>query len=266
MCYTVEAGTLKKLKYAKHRGDAYEASRLEEQLEKLTESMPPQFHINGFAHPKLLVFTDKDPFMSQAFQWGLIPSWVKDQAGAKTIANQTLNARSETMFEKASFKASANNKRCLIYIDAFYEYHHIGKKTFPFRVVMKDGEPMVLAGLWNTWIDKSTGEEISSVSIVTTIGNAPMALIHNNPKNEGARMPVILPKHTQDEWLVPVKTDLDKAKLMELVVPFQANEMNYYPVSKILGKEALGNVPEVEEMVEYDELVAMLIELKVLSK
>jgi len=59
--------------------------------------------------------------------------------------NQTLNAPSETMFEKNTYKQSAKNKRCVIYIDGFYEHHHFKGKTYPFSIYRSDGEPMAFA-------------------------------------------------------------------------------------------------------------------------
>jgi putative SOS response-associated peptidase YedK len=255
MCYNAASLTQASLKYAKHRGDdPDEIARIEEKLEKERILLKPLFHVNGFAHPKLLTFTNKEPFEPKFQTWGLIPSRTKDEQSAATIANQTLNARSESIFEKPSFRSSAKNKRCLIYLDAFYEFHHLKGKTYPFHVCMKDGSPLILAGLWEEWLNKNTGELIPTVSIVTTHAGPVMSEIHNNPKNKGPRVPVILSKENQDQWLREIKSEEDKVELMRLTEPFDENLLSFHTVKSILGKEASGNVPEAEAEYTYDEL------------
>lgn len=254
MCYSVEAATLKKIKYAIYRGDTREAEGLQRLLEEMEILKNPLFYVSGFEHPQLLVFTNEQPFKPQAFSWGLIPAWVKSLADAKKTWNTTLNARGESIFEKASFRTSAQQKRCLIYVDAFYEHHHANKKTYPFRIALKNGDPMALAGLWEEWLDKSTGEIFKTCAIVTTEGNALMQKIHNNPKAEGPRMPVILPKEKQDDWLMDCKTEADKKQLQDLLKPLNDNLLEAHTVAKLLGKEAIGNVKEVELEVKYPDL------------
>jgi putative SOS response-associated peptidase YedK len=250
MCYNLVSGTKKLLQYARHRGQAADVTELEERLRRLGGALSPYYHVSGFSHPGLLVFTSDKPFEPRIFRWGLIPFWVKDQETARKIANQTINARSETMFEKPAFREPARKKRCLVYADAFYEHHHIQKRAYPFHISMKDKRPMAFAGLWDEWIDKETGEIISTVSIVTCRANTLLEKIHNNPDAEGPRMPVILPAELQDHWLNPPGNlqgqDL-KNELFQLTIPYPEEQMEAYPVKRILGKEASGNVPEAEQ-------------------
>jgi putative SOS response-associated peptidase YedK len=240
------------------RAGADEIRALVLELEKLEQELLPLYHANGFAHPKLLVFTDKAPFQPMMFKWGLIPSWVKDKPTSIKLARQTLNARIETLFELPSFRSSAKNKRCLIYLDAFYEHHHAQGKVYPFHIAMKNEEPLAVAGIWEEWVDKETGEVINTTSIVTTKANSLLGKIHNNPKAEEPRMPVILPKEKQDLWLTPYKDGTTKQDLISLAVPFPTEELVAYPVKRIRGKEALGNIPEAEEKFEYPELELQL--------
>jgi putative SOS response-associated peptidase YedK len=82
------------------------------------------------------------------FQWGLIPAWAKDPA----IGNKMINARSETVSEKPSFRQAFRKHRCLIVADGFYEWKtEAGKKT-PMRFYLKSGEPFGFAGLYETWL------------------------------------------------------------------------------------------------------------------
>jgi putative SOS response-associated peptidase YedK len=260
MCYDVTSLTRSKLKYAKARGASEEDIQdLQRKLEVLEgDGLRSYYHVNGFSHPNLLVFTNEEPFQPNTFKWGLIPFWVKDSKSAATISNQTLNARGETIFEKPSFRGPAKNKRCLIYVDSFFEHHHIGGKTFPFHVSLVEDMPMVLAGLWDQWTDKETGEIVKTVSIVTTEANELMKLIHNNPKAEGPRMPVILNREDQDKWLVPVKTEIGIKDVCKLIKPFDPSLLKAYPVRRLRGKESIGNVPEAHEKIEYQELADFL--------
>ena len=255
MCYGVsqkrEAARL-----ARQRGDFAEAAQIERDLENLTGR--PLFHVSGFIHPELLVYTNESPNKLQSLTWGLIPSWTKTLTDGKKFWNNTLNARGETIFEKPSFKSSAKNKRCLIYLDAFYEHHHANKQTYPFRIEHKDKSSLIVAGLWEEWVDKSSGEILKTFTIVTTEGNPLMSKIHNNPNAEmGPRMPVILEHGKEDEWLIECKTDLDKKHIQEQIRPY-AGKLNAYTVAKLLGKEAAPNTAEIENFVEYPDLKLIL--------
>lgn len=251
MCYTAESLTLKSLKYAQHRGDYHYAEELQRLLDEKRLNQRPYYYVSGFAHPQLLVFTNQQPFTPQFFTWGLIPGWTKSLAEGKKFWNNTLNARGETLFEKPNFKLSAKNKRCLIYLDAFYEYHHQNKQTYPFRIALKSGEPMAIAGIWEEWTDKETGELLQTVSIVTTVGNPLMTKIHNNPKADGPRMPVILPQEKQDEWLMDCKTENDQKHLQSLMQPLDETLLKAYTVGRINGKNAMANTEEAENEVSY---------------
>lgn len=255
MCYDAKSGLKIAIKYAKHRGDDPAViAALETELKKVSDHLEKHFYVSGFAHPKLLVFTNDKPFIPQAFVWGLIPHWVKDKKQAEITWNNTLNARGETIFEKASFQNPAKNKRCLIYLDAFYEHQHIKGKTFPYHISMKDGAPLAIAGLWDEWVDKETGEVIKTCSIVTTVGNKTLTKIHNNPKLDGPRMPVILPKNKQEEWLLDFKDDADKERLTNLIVPFDDELLGAHTVRKLKGKDAVGDNENAEKEFVYREL------------
>jgi len=116
------------------------------------------FHASGFSHPSLLIYTNQAPYEPVQSTWGLVPT-------TTSTWNHTLNARGETIFEKPSFRESARSKRCLIYVDGFYEHHHLKGKTYPYYIFPKDESPMVLASLWNEWTDKTSGELQSFPSI-----------------------------------------------------------------------------------------------------
>ena len=84
--------------------------------------------INGFAHPKLPVITTDAPEKIRLMKWGLIPHWEKDEQEAHDMQNKTLNARSETIFKKGVF-TSVLKKRCMVLVEGFYEWQHVGKHS-----------------------------------------------------------------------------------------------------------------------------------------
>lgn len=255
MCYTSVSITRQLVKYAKHRSDDKKTiADLLQQLEKIVTDNTKLYVAEAFAHPRILVFTNTEPFVPKLFYWGLIPSWIKSKEDAMKIANQTLNARGESIFEKPAFKISAKEKRCLIYFDAFYEYHHHKGKAYPFHISNINNDPLAIAGLWNEWVDKETGEIFPTVSLVTTKANSLLQKIHNNPKQDEARMPLILAKEDQDKWLEMT----DKQEMNKFLQPYPADLLKAHTVRKLKGKEAIGNIPDAEKEFRYEELSDVL--------
>lgn len=148
--------------------------------------------------------------------WGLIPSWSKDAGmGARLI-----NARSETVADKPSFRAAFRRRRCLIPADGFYEWQRTDQGKQPIYIHAGDGRPLALAGLWEHW-QGADGSEIETCAILTTIPNALMQPIHN-------RMPVILEPADYDQWLNPgPQPEHD----LHLLRPYPAEKLAAYPVS-----------------------------------
>lgn len=229
MCYDVKSGTLQLLKYAKHRSeDPSIIAELEAQLDKVSKeaAWKSLAHVKAFEHPSLLVFTNEAPFNPQLFRWGLIPAWARDAEEAKSISTKTFNARLETAAEKPSFKESLERKRCLIYVDAFYEFQHSGRKKIPYVISSPaSDEPLIFAGLYSEWTDQRTGEFLQTTSIVTIKGIGKMAEIHNNPALAEPRMPLFLSKEWQDIWLLNGNNPWSQDELGNYVASLQAKKL-----------------------------------------
>ncbi len=252
MCFNARYGISSALKRAMHDGRKEDAEYWQELLKKYdaTFSFADIYQVSAFSHPKVIVYENNAPFEPVISQWGLIPHWAKEP---EKIWNSTLNARGETIFEKASFKDSAYHKRCLVPVEGFYEHHDYRGKKYPFYITRKDGEPLYLAGLWNDWVNKETGEILNTYSIVTTHANSLMAKIHNKPKFSGDhRMPVILPENVADEWLKPL-TEKELKELATYVFP--DSQLDAWTVGKLSGKDSPGNVPDANKKHKYEELV-----------
>jgi putative SOS response-associated peptidase YedK len=150
---------------------------------------------NGFTYPNTPVITDKEPGHIKMFNWGLIPAWSNDEE----IRAYTLNARIETIKEKASFKNVINN-RCLVIADGFYEWKWLdekGKKKQKYLITKEADALFSFAGIYSVWINKVTGEIRNTYTIITTVANELMSEIHNSKK----RMPVILSEQREKDWL-----------------------------------------------------------------
>jgi putative SOS response-associated peptidase YedK len=167
------------------------------------------------------------------FRWGLIPSWAKDP----TIGHKLINARAETLAEKASFKRPFQRSRCLVPADGFYEWQAKGKVKIPMRIRLKSQEPFALAGLWDTWKD-AEGKELKTFTIITTEPNEVLAPIHN-------RMPVIFRPQDEAMWLDPTA---EIKHLTDALKPYPAEEMEAYEVSRVVNS-AKNNVPQCIEPV-----------------
>lgn len=253
MCYDIKASYEAQLKRARRKGDLKAVEEILERLIPLTDL--PIHHASGFMHPELLIYTNRSPDFPEVATWGLVPHWVDNEEQLKKSWNSTLNARGETIFDKASFRDSALHHRCILYIDGFYEHHHFENNTFPFYISKKDGNPMALACLYSEWIDPNGQGKINTFSIVTTEGNGLLAKIHNNPKLKGPRMPFILSEENEDIWLKDLNNEFDQEQIENLILSYPEVELQAHTVSKLRGKEYPGNIEGISDEVVYDNLI-----------
>lgn len=198
------------------------------------------YHFNGFSFPFMpLIGSDKRGSI-QSGQWGLIPAWTNDLEQANMLRAQTLNAKSETVFEKPSFKNSILKQRCLIPVTGFYEWQTQANKTkLPHYVYLPKQTVFSVAGISADWF--STGEKkwYRTFSILTTEANILMEQIHNSKK----RMPCILSKDQEENWIKP---ELSMHELTHYFKPFDTSKMEAYPISNLIThKSKSSNVPEV---------------------
>lgn len=156
----------------------------------------------------------------QWLQWGLIPSWAKDpKIGARMI-----NARSETVLEKPSFRGPFRRQRCLIPSDGFFEWKEESGGKQPVFICRQDRSVFAFAGLWESWAKE--GQVIYSCTILTTEANDLLKPLH-------PRMPVILLARDYDRWLDPSVTEL--TPLLPLLAPHPTEGWVAFPVSKAVN-------------------------------
>jgi putative SOS response-associated peptidase YedK len=195
--------------------------RIEEALEaeELEEFLTPRYNIAP---------SQKVPIVRQhggrrtlgLARWGLVPFWARDPSVG------LINARSETVLQKPSFRSSfMNRRRCLIPADGFYEWSKLQKVKRPFNLGMADNSLFAFAGLWDSW-KSPEGEVVESCTIMTTTPNSLLADLHD-------RMPVIFPRRHYELWLAAPSSDAKR--LTELLVPFEAELMRRYEISTFVN-------------------------------
>lgn len=163
----------------------------------------------------------------EGLRW-LIPSWAKDES----IGNKLINARAETLAEKPSFKNAFRSHRCIIPASGFYEWRKAAKGAKqPFYFHLKDKDVFGFAGLYEKWLNKESGEQIETCTIITTEADKVLEPIHD-------RMPVILKAKDYEQWLDAKEKDTNK--LQKLLAPYPAAEMTSHAVSRSV------NTPSVD--------------------
>ena len=150
-------------------------------------------------------------------RWGLVPPWAKDV----NVGYKMINARCETVAEKAAFKDPFVKRRCLVPATVFYEWRPAGKRKQPYAIGLKSGEPIAFAGLWER-CRLPSGEIVRSFTIVVGEPNELVAPIHD-------RMPVIVHPRDWPAWLGEESADIDR--LRAIMQPYPANERKAWPVS-----------------------------------
>lgn len=236
--------------------DKYSIERFYDAAMRDIEYAPKNWE-TGFDFEDDPVLTTERPKEIQMYRWGFVPWFEKDLAKVKAPVT-TLNCRSEEMFEKPSYRdAAKQGKRCLIPATAFFESHWSSvtkatpKNKIPFKIFSKEQEMFSLAGLYSYWKDKTTGREVLSYTVLTTAANEMMRYIHNNPKNPH-RMPVIIKKEFERDWLNPNLTEED---VLELCKSMPADFLTSYPITKSVNStkitSAEKNNPDIDKQVDY---------------
>jgi putative SOS response-associated peptidase YedK len=176
-----------------------------------TQPIPVVIIENGTRHFRLM-------------RWGLLPAWLKDPSGFSLL----INARAETVAEKPAFKNAIRRRRCLIPADGYYEWQADEQRKRPFFIHRRDGVPIGLAGIAETWIGPN-GEELDTVAIVTAPASADLAVLHH-------RVPVTIAPGDFDRWLDCSADDAEVA--MPLLTARAEGEFIWHQVSTRVNRTA----------------------------
>ncbi len=199
----------------------------------------PVHHVSGFTFPLMPVVLSAPAPEIRLFRWGLIPSWTSGTEQAGKIRSMTLNARSESAFEKPSFRKPILSRRCLVPADGFFEWQEKDNRKIPWFIRVKNQELFSFAGLWDAWED-SPGQTVYTYSILTTEANPMMAEIHNTKK----RMPLILSPEDESRW---IDRNTAAEEIRKLMMPFPMEEMESWTIGRLITtRGANTNTPEVK--------------------
>ena len=153
----------------------------------------------------------------QKMTWGLIPYWSKEFSQNSSL----INARSEGIASRPSFRMPIRKRRCLVLADGFYEWRKEGRKRIPYRIVHNSNAIIAMAGIWDTWRTPQ-GNELVTFAILTTKPNEEMKTVHD-------RMPVILStEQAQKNWL----SELTLEQTLDMLQTLGEGQLDIFPVSE----------------------------------
>jgi putative SOS response-associated peptidase YedK len=236
----------------------------EKSLEGIASAHQPL--VSGFDYglsPVLKKSEDSAGFEIAEMEWGFLPPYLrnreqvdkfrrgyKDEKGLFHPPIITLNAISEEMLmPKKIYREAALYRRCLVLSTGFYEWRHlhgVNKKTgmplktsvkIPYFIHMPAAEYFFMAGIWQGWQDKDSGEYAETFSILTTSANQIMSKVHNSKK----RMPLIFPEAEAFNWLLG---SLDEQGLTEVInYELPSVLLRVYPVARDFRESADPSAP-----------------------
>jgi putative SOS response-associated peptidase YedK len=206
----------------------------------------PSYYYHAFGLPEMPAICSDAPDRVQLLIWGLIPSWTRSLDDANTIRYKTFNARAESIDSRPSFSKPFKSRRCLVPVKGFYEWQHFADKKIPWYIYHSGEEIFSIAGIFDKWVETSTGEIFSTFSLITTDANDLMAVIHNSKK----RMPVILDRSDELKWISLTTSPEDALSLLK---PCPSDLLKAHTVSNLVNnKNANRNTPEVIRPYSWD--------------
>jgi putative SOS response-associated peptidase YedK len=236
MCFTVNVNLIKE-----ELENRYGATLID------PDKYRPSYYYHAFGLPEIPAICSSEPSEIRLLRWGLIPSWTRSSEDADIIRYKTFNARAESIDKKPSFAGSIKTKRCIIPISGFYEWQHIGKDKIPWYICGSGNEILSVAGIFDEWVESSSGEIISTFSLITTEANELMAEIHNSAK----RMPVLLDRSSEYAW-----TDQSSSpeEILGLLRPCPSDKLKAHTISPIVNdRNSDRNVPEIIKPYTYSK-------------
>jgi putative SOS response-associated peptidase YedK len=220
-----------------------------EQVEVPAELLVPRWNVAPQASILAVTVPRQDVGLRRlsAFRWGLVPWWAKDPS----IGARAFNAKAETVGQKPMFRGAIERQRCIVPVDAFYEWAPPvntdatrRKQPWCFRPRERSGL-LFLGGLWEQWRprDAKSSSPLYSCTIITTQANDLVGRIHD-------RMPLLIAEEDLEEWLRP--QPLEPTELGRLIRPAASEALETFKVSTRLN-DAREQGPDLAEPVASDE-------------
>ncbi len=146
--------------------------------------------------------------------WGLVPSWMD------VPKSGLINARSESVTSKPSFREAFQRRRCLVPADGFYEWKRTAAGKVPYWFHRPEGGMLAFAGIWESW-SRPGADPRFTFAILTTDANEDTATVHD-------RMPAVIEAADRDSWLSRITQESD---LLSLLRPAPAGTFTAHAVS-----------------------------------
>jgi putative SOS response-associated peptidase YedK len=174
------------------------------------------------------VITNNKPHEIQFFRFGFTPRWASKPMyliNARAEGDSNKEDRPDYhgikgIITKPAFRQAIRSQRCLILADYFIEGTIVEKLKKPYLVYLKR-RPIAMAGIWDEWVNKETGEVIQSFAIITTPANS---LLQKIPHH---RAPLVLAEADEQRWLKAEHLN----EVTELLEATSSEGMNAYPIS-----------------------------------
>lgn len=163
--------------------------------------------------------------------FGYLPSWSKDRT------SMNINARSESIYEKQTFRDSFKTRRCIIPLNGFYEWKVEDKEKKPYFVKDVSNDYLAVAGIWDEWFDENLNMKIVTVALITCDASEKLAKIHH-------RMPIVLEKKDFDLWL----NSNSLKDVVSLFKPYESEKLDIYEVTNEVNKVLYNNPSCVDEV------------------
>jgi putative SOS response-associated peptidase YedK len=187
-------------------------------LYRLTMDAPPHnLRYNVCPTDPVDVVTERDGKRELVtMRWGMVPWW--SSKPLKELRMATFNARAETVETKPVFRDAFTQRRCLIPASGYYEWRDTPTGKQPYYFTARDGSLLTVAGLWDEWKNRDTGERLKSCTMIITEPNDFAAEIHD-------RMPAFLTEQQFAPWLTGEAG-------VEYLMPAPNDYLQRWPVSK----------------------------------
>lgn len=185
-------------------GDNIKISNKEKKIDKqITSNVTSGFEFTQW--PIIKDSHNSTELLLEMAHWEFIPTWIHNTKELEVSREKftTLNAKGENLLESKMYRDASLRRRCIVLSSGFYEWRHykpIGTKkenAYPYFITIKGKPVFFMAGIYQPWTDKNTGETIDSFAIVTTAANDLMSKVHNKKR----RMPTVLSENLAHEWL-----------------------------------------------------------------
>jgi putative SOS response-associated peptidase YedK len=150
-------------------------------------------------------------------RWWLTPHWAK----VPETRYSMFNARSETVATRPAFRDAFRKRRCVVPVSGFYEWARTRSPKQPYYIRPHEASGMLLAGIWDRWVDKESGEALDSFAVITAPAAASLSFVHD-------RQPVMLSMSGARRWLDAAASP---DELEALLGPYVPVELDAVPVS-----------------------------------